>query len=193
MKLAMMLVATLALSSCGGSLAKVEKFTYYLHDKFVDPKTTVKVASGSGSLNEPSAFGDVTVFDSPLRKGVEEKSDLVGHGGGQLSSLKDGKIFITEIHDVELPDLKYSGSIAVAGRFSFSQPSWKLAITGGTGSFSGASGYFTVSLADPSPKGFVIKYEGFVVLPDLKVEDSHEALFRGFLTVIVGKGTWQNY
>ncbi|KAL3680824.1 hypothetical protein R1sor_023780 [Riccia sorocarpa] len=154
MTLATMLVAILALSSCGGSLAKVEKFTYYLHDKFVDPdKTTVKVASANGSLNQASAFGDVTVFDSPLRKGVEEKSDLVGHGGGVVSNLKDGKLFITQVHDLELPDLKYAGSIAFAGQFRFPQPSWTLAITGGTGSFSGASGYFTLSLADPNPQG----------------------------------------
>ncbi|KAL2630773.1 hypothetical protein R1flu_015459 [Riccia fluitans] len=159
MTLPMMLVTVLAICSCGQGVASLETFTYYLHDSFLPPEATVaQVASANGAK--------VTAFDSPLRLGVDKESLLVGSGMGSITALK-GINFITETHDITIPELKYQGSIAASGRFSFSSPSWQLAVTGGTGSFSGAYGHFTVSFADPNPAGYVLKYEASLTLPSV--------------------------
>ncbi|BBN14462.1 protein MpDIR50 [Marchantia polymorpha subsp. ruderalis] len=164
--LAVFVTALVLLSSgCSAMKMKPVSFAYYLHDDYVPPDTTsVQVASSNGTLTGTFQFGDIAVFDSPLREGTANDSTLFGYGSGELVSLKQPYMrFITFVHDVTVPG--YSGTLSCSGRFNFSAPSWEVGVNSGTGSFRGASGYYTVSIAVPNTAGYVLKYEANLMLP----------------------------
>ncbi|KAG6557776.1 hypothetical protein Mapa_000543 [Marchantia paleacea] len=164
--LAVFVTALVLLSSgCSAMKMKSVNFTYYLHDDFVKPDTTsVQVASSNGTFTGTFLFGDIAVFDSVLREGSTNDSTLIGHGSGELVSLKEPYIrFITFVHDLTFPE--YSGTISCSARFNFSAPTWEVGVSSGTGSFRGASGYLTASIEVPNTAGYILKYQANLMLP----------------------------
>ncbi|BBN14461.1 protein MpDIR51 [Marchantia polymorpha subsp. ruderalis] len=163
--------ALIILSGCWSSASalklKAVKFTYYMHDDFVLPDVTaVKVTGPNRTLGSAATFGDITVFDSVLKETASNDSAQIGYSSGQFSALKESvENFIILVQDITFPG--YSGTISCSARFNFSAPSWELGVSSGTGSFRGARGYLTASVAVPDPAGLVLKYEANLIIPQL--------------------------
>ncbi|OAE27342.1 hypothetical protein AXG93_441s1020 [Marchantia polymorpha subsp. ruderalis] len=136
---------------------KAVHFTYYVHDTLVPPGvTTVVVAGANASLTGPSALGDISVFDSVLRKTASNASAQVGHSSGQLVSLNDpAEKLIILVQDITISG--YSGTISASGRFNFSTLSWELGVSSGTASFRGAMGYLRPTIVALDPVFPVVK------------------------------------
>ncbi|BBN14183.1 protein MpDIR62 [Marchantia polymorpha subsp. ruderalis] len=144
---------------------KAVNFTYYLHDDFVPPNVTaVAVAGANATLTGPFQLGDIIVFDSVIRKTASNASAQIGHQSGVLVSLNDpSKKFISFALDITIHG--YSGTMSGSARIDFTAPSWEEAISSGTGSFRGVSGYLTVSAVSLNSAFPVLKYEANLMLP----------------------------
>ena len=94
-----------------------------------------------------STFGDLQVFDNPLREGADPSSTLIGRARGLVVSASldnSGMVAITEF--VFSNYGKYSGStLASQGHLTFPILSER-SIVGGTGVLRFARGYFTTQV-----------------------------------------------
>ncbi|BBN14731.1 protein MpDIR60 [Marchantia polymorpha subsp. ruderalis] len=162
---ALIILSSGCCSSASALKLKAVNFTYYLHDDFVLPDVSaVKVTGPNLTLGSPATFGEITVFDSVLKETISNDSAQIGHSSGQVTALKESvEKFITFVQDITI--LGYSGTISCSARFNFSAPNWEVGVNSGTGSFRGASGYLTASVAVPDPAGYILKYEANLILP----------------------------
>lgn len=158
-------VCTLLVSFSGYGMGQPDKkplqFTYYLHDDFVPPGVTaVQTIALNGNFSGMSQFGDSSTFNSFLRTGASGNSTLIGYHSGTTSLLNEPSLFFINLVAELFHPSEYTGFFTMTGRFNSSKPSWELLINGGTGSFLGAKGYSTVTVANPDfQNGIVIRYD----------------------------------
>ncbi|KAG6549070.1 hypothetical protein Mapa_009513 [Marchantia paleacea] len=122
------------------------KLTYYVHDTFIPgTETSVVVATASGNLTGAPAFGDIRVFNSPIRATDDRNSLLVGNTGGTLADIShlEPNTFHASF-SVTYNTSSYVGTFNAQGRVTPGTVTWEVPIIAGTGDFRGVHGYAIV-------------------------------------------------
>ncbi|BBN03356.1 protein MpDIR24 [Marchantia polymorpha subsp. ruderalis] len=140
------------------TLKRPRRLDYYLHDNLTLGNSTTVLVASTSATGGSAGFGDLRVFNSPLRATPDRNSTLIGAATGTLadtSFLEPNVFYISFTHLINMTSCV--GTISAQGRVTPAAPTWQVSITGGTGSLVGARGYADVvafSLTDPTDTVF---------------------------------------
>ncbi|KAF8769190.1 hypothetical protein HU200_006693 [Digitaria exilis] len=137
---------------------------FYFHEiEAGAPNATV--ANVASLHRNGSTFGDVAVFDCPLREGPDPASRLIGRGQalGVHTSL-DGATASAAIVFV-FSSGEYAGStLATQGVYNTSGGPAERSIVGGTGKLRFARGYMTSSVVSSTNTSYVVVFDLYLTL-----------------------------
>ncbi|WVZ95970.1 hypothetical protein U9M48_041667 [Paspalum notatum var. saurae] len=140
-----MLLVLLA-NSGAGAAENLTHISFYFHEvPSSAPNATIATVA---SLNVTgSTFGDLQVFDNPLREGADPSSTLIGRARGLVVAASlDNSGMVSMVEFVFSNFGNYSGStLASLGHLTIPDVTER-SIVGGTGVLRFASGYYTTQV-----------------------------------------------
>ncbi|KAJ3678054.1 hypothetical protein LUZ60_001857 [Juncus effusus] len=133
---------------------------FYFHEKYRGANATSNVVA---SLNRPnSTFGNIVVFDNPLRAGPEPDSSLIGWAQGTAVRCAFAEESVLAIINLVFIDGKFKGSsISVYGLVDGSGSADRT-IVGGSGRFRMAKGYVLTKIVNSTAVSLVAQYDAYV-------------------------------
>lgn len=128
---------------------KVTKLHFFMHDTFGGNNhlTAVTVAKATSTDKSPTAFGQVSIMDDPLRETIDPTSKELGRAQGLYAFSGQENMSLLMAYNLAFTTGRYNGStLTVLGRNPAVLQPREMPIIGGSGVFRLARGVATANL-----------------------------------------------
>lgn len=133
---------------------------FYFHEKYRGENATSNVVA---TLNRPnSTFGNIVVFDNPLRAGPESNSKLIGRAQGTAFRSAFAEESAMAAITLLFNEGEFNGSsISVVGLVDGSGSADRT-VVGGSGQFRMAKGYVLTKIVNSTAVSLVAQYDAYI-------------------------------
>ncbi|XP_074577862.1 dirigent protein 22-like [Curcuma longa] len=139
---------------------------FYLHERiFFSPNATVMLAVDANPNSIAPSFGDIAVFDSVLREGVDPNSVLLGRAQGLFifSDMAGSRGRVLTLINFEFTAGEYNGSTLSLLGGLYEEGVTERSVIGGTGHFRLARGYALSEIINTTTTTYTVEFNIYVL------------------------------